>query len=141
MANHLFVVPQLQHPLLTDHSKGLLEGARATVGVAQDFTKGVEAIRLVLQKGGGNQRLEVEPMEYSRSGVCAPKGDGFYVFRVEPKGANLWLFHAVSCVVMGGVEQWASSKSGAYEGYRVTVEEVQKRQRKRKRGLKVKSSM
>ena len=87
------------------------------------------------------QRLELQPLPYSRSGVCAPTGDGFYVFRVEPKGANLWLFHAVSCVVMGGVEQWASSKSGAYEGYRVTVEEVQKRQRKRKRGLKVKSSM
>ena len=125
--------------MLTDHSKGLLEGARATVGVAQDFTKGVEAIRVVLQQGGGNQRLNVQPLPSSRSGVCAPSGDGFYVFRGEPKGANMWLFHAVSCVVEGGVEQWASRMSGAYEGYRVTVVEVASG--KRKPGPKVKSSM
>jgi len=52
---------------------------------------------------------------------------------------NMWLFHAVSCVVEGGVEQWASRMSGAYEGYLVTVVEVASG--KRKRGPKVKSSM
>ena len=118
---------QLQHPLLSPESKGLLEMARSAVGCSQHFAKGVDAIRTVVNDGG-HQRIVVEHLASCRFGRLAPtSGDGFYVFRVAPKGSNGWLFHAVVCVVSGGDACWSEKTSGAYEGCRVTVVDIKKR--------------
>ena len=82
---------------------------------------------------GGHQRIVVEHLVSCRFGRLAPTyGDGFYVFRVAPKGGNGWLFHAVACVVSGGDACWSEKTSGAYEGCRVTVVDIKKKKGKRR---------
>jgi len=125
---------QVQHPLLSPESKGLLEMARSALGCSRHFAQGVDAIRTVVNDGG-HQRIVVEHLVSCRFGRLAPTyGDGFYVFRVAPKGGNGWLFHAVACVVSGGDACWSEKTSGAYEGCLVGVVDIKKR--KRKRGIK-----
>jgi hypothetical protein len=125
---------QVQHPLLSPESKGLLEMARSALGCSRHFAQGVDAIRTVVNDGG-HQRIVVEHLVSCRFGRLAPTyGDGFYVFRVAPKGGNGWLFHAVACVVSGGDACWSEQTSGAYEGCLVGVVDIKKR--KRKRGIK-----
>ena len=123
---------QVQHPLLSPESKGLLEMARSALGCSRHFAQGVDAIRTVVNDGG-HQRIVVEHLTSCRHGRLEPtSGDGFYVFRVAPKGSNGWLFHAVVCVVSGGDACWSEKTSGAYEGCRVTVVDIKKKKGKRR---------
>ena len=74
--------------MLSPESKGLLEMARSALGCSRHFAQGVDAIRTVVNDGG-HQRIVVEHLVSCRFGRLAPTyGDGFYVFRVAPKGGN-----------------------------------------------------
>ena len=88
---------------------------------AQEFTAGAGAIRCVVNGGGVRQLLTVEAMAGYCTGQYELGGDGFYVFRVAPRGGNGWQYHAASCAVTRETKHWAGNVPGAFGGCRVTV--------------------
>jgi hypothetical protein len=121
------------NPSLSADTKSLAEAA-PHLREPNRFPAGIGAIRDVLNNG--RQVVLTVKMAGSRSGGCKPDGDGFFVFRVAPRGGNGWMYHAVACTVVGGVKTWAEPVDGAYEGYRVTVANRNKRRVTRKKKTK-----